>query len=302
MFLWFDIEKNKNEWNSLLNTGYEFLFNNYEYLILNKPRNSILSGIITEDNQIKIGGILHSNRQVYEIFMFPLNVTPDFVNDFLKWVKQSGIRKVIIHSFARGIEQCNQLNFNYNTTKRLELIADESYFRNFSKSSLHNTHRRTINKFEQKNFELRKIERFFILHLLSSFLYKVKRKPYLLSGWKSLIKELLYIVKLNKLLKSHEVYVLYSIVDINNKKLSYALILESGSCAYYMLGASTSDGYKIRASVYLMWMLLNKYCKEGVEFNMGGVNISNNSDKGVYRFKKQFGLHEFERISIQVDL
>ena len=302
MFLWFDIENNKQKWNDLLNKGYEYLFNNFAYLQLHKPGKSLLCGIISNNNELKIGGIFHNNKQVFEIFMFPECASPDVSGRLFQWLKDNDVSKVIIHSFARGIEEFKHLSFKYSITERLEFITSEQYCSELNKGSLHKTHRRTINKLEKQELRLTIINKNFFMHLIVSFIYKVKRKPYLLAGVKSVVKEIFQLVKLSKCLRLENEFVLYSIVDNKNKNLSYALLLESGDCAYYMMGASTESGYKIRSSVYLMWLLLNKYCNDAVEFNMGGVNISSQTDKGVYQFKQQFSLSEHSRTSIQVKL
>jgi len=299
MFLWFEIEKNAHEWNNLLEAGYEYLFNSHAYLLLNKPGKSSLAGIVNEN--FRMGGLLHQDKQCFECFIFPLNITADVLNELLKWLKAQGVSKVIFNSFAHGSEKVGLPNGVHSTTKRIEFIADGKYCENLSKSSLHSTHRRTINKLERSNVQLIKIERFFFIHLAISHVTKIIRKPDLYAGIRRFLKELLYIYQLSKLIKLHDEFMLYSVIE-KKKILSSAVILQSGNVAYYMLGASRSCGYKTRASVYLMWSLLNKYCKEGIEFNMGGVNISTNSDEGVYRFKKQFGLEEHERKSFQVKL
>lgn len=300
MFSWFDIEKNAREWDILLDEGYEYLFNSSVYLMLHKKGNSQVIGILSENKNIKIGGLLHNNR-CFECLMFPDTATPDFVNNLFQWLIKNNIKSVIINSFSSALKEHSLKNYQYSVTERIEFVADAHYCGNLSKKILHKTHRRTINKFERSEVELVKVKKSYFICLVFAYFDKIKRKPYLYNGMKSLIKEILNIFKLSKLLKSYDEFSLYSIKD-NKNNLAFALILESGSAAYYMIGASRKRGYKMRASVYLMWTLLNKYCDEGIEFNMGGVNKSNNTDEGVYKFKKQFGLDEQERKSFQVDL
>ena len=302
-FLWFAIEDSKEEWDALLEPGYEFLFNSNAYLMLNKYKGWSLVGIVSKDQTFKVGGLC-LNNETYEVFIFPANISSDLLTRFLGFLREAGIRELIIHSYGRGVEGYNDIVLNSSSsTERIELVADKLYYDGFSKRSLHNMHRRTINKLEKDDgIRLCKVKKYFAYHLFTSYIGKIKRKPYLLCGVKGFISELLHAIKLGMTVKLREEFVLYSLIDKNNKRLSYALLLESGSHAYYMLGASTTLGYTKRASVYLMWLLLNEFCTKGIEFNMGGVNLENSGDLGVYRFKKQFGLQESKRISVRLKL
>lgn len=300
MFRWFGIEERPLEWDNQLKSGYNYIFNNFAYLKLNKYGKSRIVGVINDDCKLRIGGLIYDGDSIFECFTFQTDLAKqECLNELLEWLSLNSINKVVINSFGQGVEDYEVTNNNLTLIQRCEFIADYKYYSELSKKRLHSTHRRTVNKFEKGLFTFFKIKKNIFFTLVNLYLAKVERKRFLFEGIKAFLKEIIYFYKLSTLVKKHSAYTLYGLKD-NRRLLSYALILSSGDKAYYMIGASSRRGYQNRSSVYLMWKLINKYSDSAIEFNLGGANAIKKD--GVYQFKKQFGLKEQNRVSIKVIL
>ncbi|HEX8694378.1 MAG TPA: GNAT family N-acetyltransferase [Longimicrobium sp.] len=81
--------------------------------------------------------------------------------------------------------------------------------------------------------------------------------------------------------------------------LAAALVGWAGGCAYYLMGGSTEEGYRLDAATWLHWRLMRTFAGAGCRaYNLGGAPAeaerAEHPQHGLHRFKLAFGARPTE--------
>lgn len=215
------------------------------------------------------------------------------------WLRAEGVAEADLGSFDGGVEDYDLVP-GARTKDRLEfpwaLEAPEAL-----KAALHSNHRRKLNKLGKMALELRPVTR-----RPAAVLTRVQRHWEARKGEEAGLMGLIRLHgfhrRLDREVGRAGLATLYGLYD-GDTLLTAAYMLECGERAFYMLGASSPDGYRIGASVGLFMALAGRYMERGIRvLNLGGVpreaEKDGHEEHGVYRFKTGFGIRPAARTSL----
>lgn len=311
-FRWFETRRNPAAWNQLLAYGPQRLFNLSEMLAAHAQGGSYSRGIIFQQpdgRRIAMGALLNErqSRPSLEMLAFPALATtgdPDLLIALSAWLSMQQITDIQIGSFTGGVEGYRLPEQGLTSRNRLEFEwnlrdAPEQRFR-----SLRSNHKRKLRRLLKEELELRKVERYQAEQLTRLRLEWGRRRS-MPTGFRHTVGMYLYYRFLHRNLTQTGIANLYGLYNRSGKLLSLAYMLESDDVAFYMIGASSEEGYRLNASLRLFWDLSKYYSDRGYQFlNLGGVPadaaIEGHAEHGVFRFKTGFGCEPITRTSLSI--
>jgi len=304
---WFDIEADPAAWNTLVRELGARVFHLAGVLEAHRYGRARRRGVLIARGGTPVaalGGLVtqRPGGDRFQTLAFPPKspaLPPDLPGHLCAWLAAEGIADAELGSYDGGVEDYDVVP-GAEVTARLEfpwtLEGPEAL-----RSALHSNHRRKLAKLAKAGLELRPITR-----RPAAVLTRVRRHWEARRGEDAGLMGWLRLHGFNRRLdrevgrRGHAT--LYGLFD-RTTLLSAAYMLEHADRAFYMVGASSPEGYRAGASVGLFMDLAARYIDRGVRvLNLGGVPAEAEKDghdeHGVYRFKVGFGIRPVPRASL----
>jgi hypothetical protein len=308
-FHWFDVEADPRAWDALVADLKARVFHLSGLLEAHRFGRARRRGVLIArgGTPVAVLGGLWTDREGgarFQTLAFPPlrpGLPPDLPGRLCAWLNAEGVGEAELGSFDGGVEDYDALP-GAQAVPRLEFpweLAHPEALR----AALHTNHRRKLAKFAKAGEapELRPITR-----RPAAVLTRVRRhwetrkgeRGGLVAWWRLHG----YHRRLEREVGARGHATLYGLFQ-GDTLLSAAYMLEHGDRAFYMIGASSPDGYRAGASVGLFMDLAARYRERGVRvLNLGGVPAEAERDghdeHGVYRFKAGFGIRPAVRLSL----
>lgn len=304
---WFDIEADPGGWDALARDLGARVFHLSGLLEAHRYGRARRRGVLIARGGTPVAALggLHTampGGARFQTLAFPPlgpKLPSDLPGHLCNWLAAEGVADADLGSYDGGVEDYETVPAA-RATARLEfpwtLEAPEAL-----RAGLHSNHRRKLAKLAKAGPELRPITRG-----PAAVLTRVRRhwearrgEDAGLMGWLRLHG---FHRRLDREVGRRGLATLYGLFD-GKTLLSAVYMLEHGDRAFYMLGASSPEGYKAGASVGLFMDLAARYVERGVRvLNLGGVPAEAEKDghdeHGVYRFKVGFGIRPVARTSL----
>jgi Acetyltransferase (GNAT) domain len=307
-FHWFDIEADPASWDALVGDLKARVFHLSGLLEAHRFGRARRRGVLIARGGTPVaalGGLFtrKPGGARFQTLAFPPRrpaLPGDLPGRLCAWLAAEGVADADLGSYDGGVEDYDVVP-GAQITPRLEfpwtLEAPEAL-----RAALHSNHRRKLSKLAKAGLELRPITR-----RPAAVLTRVRRhweerrgEDASLMGWLRLHG---FNRRLDREVGRRGHATLYGLFD-HTTLLSAAYMLEHADRAFYMLGASSPEGYRAGASVGLFMDLAAHYLERDVRvLNLGGVPADAEKDghdeHGVYRFKTGFGIRPVPRASLR---
>jgi hypothetical protein len=311
-FSWFEIGNDPTAWDRLVEHGAQRMFNISPLLNAHATGGSSSAGVLLQQpggGLLPMGALINKTppRQSLKMLTFPaLAATgdPELVVALSEWLFTQNIKEIQLDSYTGGVEGYRLPASGVNTRDRLEFewnlqASDEQRFR-----ALRSNHKRKLRHLLTEPLELRKIERY-RAEQMTRLRVQWGRRRAMPSGFRQVAGMYLYHRFLHRELTRPGVANLYGLYDAAGRLLSLAYMLEVDDIAFYMIGASSVEGYKINSSLRLFWDLAAFYSSRNYKLlNLGGVPAeaisASHEEHGVLRFKAGFGIESTTRTSLSI--
>lgn len=304
-FAWHDIAAAPRDWDARVQATEQSLFHLSPVLNAHRFGVARLRGVILSlpaGEPRLLGGLLRasSGRVVFESLAFPALDDPEIVEALVVWMRKQGVDEVRFGSFTGGVEPYR--GPRYQVSERLEFPWRLTEAADSRRRRLRSNHRRKISRLERQPLSLRPIERHQAAWLTQTRAQWARRRGERLTP-RAWLKSYRYHARLHRHLTRTGIGRLYGLFDTDDRLLSLAYMLEHGRLSFYMLGASSPEGYRLGASMRLFWDLAQEYTDRGIEcLHLGGVPAAAANDghdeHGVFRFKHGFGIEPVQRLTL----
>ncbi len=311
---WHDIEANPVGWDQTVTRAASSLFHLSAVLAAHQYGAAKRRGIVVMQGEkiaAAIGG-LHTPDGRFHTLSF---VPPDAKNpkalfaELTGWLGKNGISSLEIGSFEQGVEGHdigNSGTLQGTLTDRLEFPWDLSSGAPDCFSGIRSNHKRKLKKLAASGATLKKMPGNPAWPLTRLRAHWETRKGYG-TGLMKFIRSFRYHAALHKTLGRAGIGRLYGLYDRGGNLLCVSYMLEQAHTAFYMLGASAPEGYRVGASIMLFTELAGRYAQQGIHtLNLGGVPLAaeneGHEEHGVYRFKCGFGVQPSARKSLHIPL
>ncbi len=309
-FHWHDIEADPQAWDRQLASLRQSLFNLSALLSVHAFGNARRRGVLLCRHGrplALLGGLVRETAAGvgFESLCFPTVTGADgdsLLADLVAWLQAQGIARIKFGSFSGGVEHYAVDRASFAVTERLEFPWDLSVSETARRKLLRSNHKRKLNKLGDQALQLTRIDRYqpwLMTRAHAQWAQRKGERP----GWADLIKMYRYYRLLHGHLTRAGIGVLYGLYDGRGRLLSVAYMLEYGDLTFYMIGASSPEGYRISASMKLFWDMARLYSDKGFRYlHLGGVPgaalAEQHQEHGVYRFKQGFGITPALRLTL----
>lgn len=308
-FDWYDIASDPAGWDQSVAQTKQSLFNHSRVLAVHAFQGAQLRGVALRRGGRTIavlGGLMRETPagRSFESLCFPVlgpQRSDSLVYDLIGWLHGQGVTQMKFGSFAGGVESyC--LGDGFTLTERLEFPWDLNDSAESRRRRLRTSHRRKLNKLDRQALTARRIERNQAWLLTRTRAQWAERK-----GEKFRLADLVRLYGYHRLLHKHltrtGIANLYGLYGSSGRLLSVAYMLEFRDLSFYMIGASSPEGYRLSASMKLFWDLARFYSDKGFRYlHLGGVpkgaSAEQHEEHGVYRFKQGFGIDPAIRMTL----
>lgn len=311
-FSWFETSQDPAAWDRLVGHGPQRMFNMSFLLNAHATGGSSSAGIVLQrpgGQRVPMGVLISEAhaRKSLRMLTFPSLAStgdPDLVVALSEWLFTQEIKEIQLDSYTGGAEGYRLPASGVSVRDRLEFewnLRDsaEQRFR-----ALRSNHKRKLRRLLTQPLELRKIERY-RAEQMTRLRIQWERRRTMSSGFHRVARMYLYHRFLHRKLTQPGIANLYGLYDTAGRLLSLAYMLEVDDRAFYMIGASSVEGYKINSSLRLFWDLAHLYgSRDYALLNLGGVPAeaisTGHEEHGVFRFKAGFGIGSTIRTSLSI--
>ena len=307
---WHDIEADPAGWDEKVIAAASSLFHLSAVLSAHQYGAARRRGIVAmHGTQIvaAIGG-LHTPDDRFHTLSF---VPPDAKHpkalfaEVTGWLGANGVSSLEIGSFEQGVEGHDTGNAG-RVTDRLEFPWDLTCGTPDCFSGIRSNHKRKLKKLAASGAVCRPVTGNPAWTLTRLRAHWEARKGHG-TGLIKFFRAWRYHAALHKHLGRAGIGRLYGLYSKSGELLCISYMLEHADTAFYMLGASAPEGYRVGASIMLFTELAGQYTGQGMHtLNLGGVPLAAadeaHEEHGVYRFKCGFGIRPVPRKSLHIPL
>jgi hypothetical protein len=313
-FEWYDIERDPEGWDESVSDMGQNVFHRSATLAAEQSGLSVRRGVVVKRFGARVclvGGLItpQGTGGSFRALSFPQaseRSLPDLPDKLSDWLLYQGITHISIGSFDGGVEGYRRDSRQGRASERLEFIYDLSLSDDQRLRTASANHRRQLKKSETESMVLRRIDHHqaWIMSRLNAAWAKRRGDRFNLRRF---LQKYRYYRRLTNRLGNDRSAQLYGLYGAHGGILSMAYMLERAGASFYMIGASSEEGYKRGASVRLFFELARHYPSVGIRtMNFGGVPIeardSRHVEFGVYRFKTGFGIDPTLRRSLTIEV
>ncbi|RFA25160.1 hypothetical protein CAI21_19900 [Alkalilimnicola ehrlichii] len=308
-FRWHDIDADPLAWDRLVSETRQSLFHLSRLLRVHAFGRTRRRGVILSYRgypMAVVGGLVRreTNGDAFESLCFPslMRGRDDLLEALIGWLRDQGISKVRFGSFSGGVEGYPLDCSSFAVSERLEFPWEISEGTEALRRKLRSNHKRKLNKLDRRKLTLKAVDRRQAWLLTCARAQWAQRK-----GQRLQVREFLHMYRYHRLLHKHLTTAgignLYGLYDEQERLLSLAYMLEYSDLSFYMIGASSPEGYRINASMKLFWDMARFYSEQGFRYlHLGGVPSAalaeQHDEHGVYRFKQGFGVTPAVRLTL----
>jgi hypothetical protein len=309
-FRWHDIDADPQGWDRLVAQTHQSLFNLAPMLAVHAYEGARRRGVLLLEQGEPIGLVGGLLRQTpaggsFESLCFPVLPMPAdaaVLDDLVRWLHAQGCAQIRFGSFDGGVEHYPVDCTAFTVSERLEFPWDLTVSEDQRRKLLRSNHKRKLQKLAKQELQVRRIERHQAWTLTRARAQWAERK-----GERLRLRRLLRMWRYHRLLHRHLTRAglanLYGLYAPDGTLLSVAYMLEYGGLSFYMIGASSPEGYRLSASMRLFWDMARSYSDQGFRYlHLGGVPTAalaeEHEEHGVYRFKHGFGIEPAVRLTL----
>lgn len=307
-FHWHDIEDDPSGWDRAVTDAGSSLFHLSAVLAAHRYGTARRRGIAgTAGNaSVAIGGLYRQDKSLSTLsFVPPVKGAPPLLPGLTAWLREQGVSSLEAGSFEQGVEG-HDTGGEGTVIDRLEFPWDLSPGSPDCLSGLRSNHRRKLKKLATSGAVCKTVPGNPARPLTRLRSHWEARKGFG-TGWLKTIRAWRYHNALHNTLGRAGIGQAYGLYDQGGKLLCISYMLEHADTAFYMLGASAPEGYRVGASIMLFTELAGQYAEAGTRIlNLGGVpgeaETEAHEEHGVYRFKCGFGVRPVNRKSLYIRL
>lgn len=310
-FQWYDIERDPQGWDDRVAVMGESLFHRNAMLEAHQTGKAFRRGVLMRRGQHAVGligglllpGMGAASFQSLSFSRPRQELGRELPSELGEWLLRQGVTRIDLGSYDGGVEGYGEGRVGM-VTERFEFVYDLKRSEEERLRVANSNHRRKLKKSEREPMHLRRIELgpAMLMTRLNRSWARRKGERY---GFSRVMHTYLFYRRLTGRLGRDGSANLYGLYDMRGTILSMAYMLERGGSSFYMIGASSNEGYERGAAVRLFWELARHYPQVGVHsMNFGGVPIGareeSHQEHGVYRFKQGFGVEPVVRKSLTI--
>lgn len=311
-FEWFEIADDPSGWDRLFEQRPQGMFNLSSVLDAHARGGSARKGIVfrgSDGRSIPMGALVGGRQRQRSLRMltFPSlesTESPELLVSLSDWLLAQGIDDIQLWSFTGGVEGYRMPANCVSSQDRLEFEWDLQGSHEQRYRALRNSHKRKLKRLLNEPLELRRIGRY-RAEKMTRLRLQWHRRRTVPASFLHIIRLYWYYRFLHRKLTQAGVANLYGLYGKHGELLSLAYMLEVDDVAFYMIGASSADGYGLNSSLRLFWDLAAFYSERKYRLlNLGGVPAAAMADSheehGVFRFKAGFGIESTIRTSLSI--
>jgi hypothetical protein len=313
-FEWYDIERDPSGWDEAVSAMGQNVFHRSAVLATEQWGRAVRRGVVVKRFGARLcvlGGLvtpLAMGGRFHALSFPPCaeRAPADLPQRLTEWLLYQGVTDIRIGSFDGGVEAFAATARPSRSNERLEFIYDLTLSEEQRLRAANSNHRRKLRRSESDPMVLRRIDHrqaWTMMRLRAT--WGKRRGEHLSLKW--LWRNYRYYHRLTTHLGQDSSARLYGLFSETSGILSMAYMLERDGASFYMIGASSEEGYKRGASVRLFFELARHYPGAGIRtMNFGGVPVEareeRHEENGVYRFKTGFGIEPTLRRSLTIEV